>query len=262
MSICSEKNIDKPSTSRQIYLHIKKADSPMGDVRKLMMDILKQYQETDKLGVSLGVIDKTSSFSDAVSWCSLIGKLDHKKENLDKTSKEHLVQSVDYLDQLVASFDKNVILKIQNYRDKWMRQVMVWDLLLAMLVFAVVTAGLYYSGFGFEGEKVFEAIQYRPVFFTVFILMSLLLLIKAHFLIRQLVIQNIINKNKDKLPPGMSLMKSLARNVRIRHSIFRPYPSGWGLMQRLRLLSITKKIKVLRDDLTRVLAHYSENKAA
>ena len=258
MSVCNEKNIDKPSTCRQIYLHIKRTDTPMEDVKKLMMDILSQYQEADKLGSSLGVLEKTSSFSDAVSWCSIIGKLDHKKESLDKTSKEHLVQSVDYLDQLVTSFDKKVISKIQSYRDRWMWQVMLWDLLLMVLVFVVAMAGLHYSGFGFKGENISAAMQYRPVFFTVSIFAFLLLLLKVHFSIRRVVIQKIIKNSKDKLPPGMSLMKSLVRNIRVRHSIFRPYPSGWGLLQRLRLMAIMKKIKVLREDLARVLAHYSE----
>ena len=262
MSICNDKHHDKPSSSRQIFVHVRESETSMRDVRDLMLEILLQYQEADKLGYALGVLDKPSSFSDAISWCAIIGKMDHDKDSLDKVSKEHLVKSVDYLDELISTFNEQVVLQIQKYRDKWMRKVLVWDSLIFGLLVLAIIGGLYWSGAGVNSETYLELIQQRPFFFILMMVTGVGLLVGFHFVIRRAVINNMLEKMENKLPPGMSLLKALIRNTRIRHSIFRPDPVGWNLRQRKRLQTITDKLVELREQLAGVLANYPDNKAA
>lgn len=262
MSICNNKHHDKPSTSRQIFVHVRESETSMRDVRDLLLEILMQYQQADKLGFSLGVLDKSSSFSDAISWCAIIGKMDHAKNSLDKVSKEHLVKSVDYLDELTRTFNEQVVLQIQQYRDKWMRKVLVWDLLIFGLLVLAISGGLYWSGVEFNSETYLGLIQQRPFSSILMAVLGIGLLVGFHFVIRRVVINNMLEKMENKLPPGMSLLKALIRNTRIRHSIFRPDPVGWNFRQRKRLKTITDKLVELREQLAGVLANYPDSKAA
>lgn len=262
MNICNDKHHDKPSTSRQIFVHVRESETSMRDVRNLMLDILMQYQQADKLGFSLGVLDKPSSFSDAISWCAILGKMDHAKDSLDKVSKEHLVKSVDYLDELTSTFNEQVVLQIQKYRDKWMRKVLLWDLFVLALVVLAVGGGLTWAGAGFDKQIYFEFIQQRPIFFALMIASGVIFLVGLHFVIRRVVLNSMLEKMEDKLPPGMSLLKALSRNARNRHSIFRPDPVGWNFRQRKRLQSIIDKITDLREQLASVLENYPDQKAA
>ena len=262
MSICNDKHHDKPSTSRQIFVHVRESETPMRDVRSLMLEILLQYQNIDKLGFSLGVLDKASSFSDSISWCAILGKIDHAKESLDKVSKEHLVKSVDFLDSLVNSFNEQVVLQIQQYRDKWMRQVIAWDMVIFGLLTLAISGGLYWSGFTFDGQQVLELIQQRPLSSLLIVLMGVSGLLVIHFIIRRRVILNLQEKIKDTLPLDMNLSHALTRNARMRHSIFRPDPAGWNLRKKKQLIMITDKLVDLREELAAVLVNYPDNKTA
>lgn len=262
MSSCNDKHHDKPSTSHQIFVHVRESETPMRDVRSLMLEILMQYQHADKIASSLGVIDKASSFSDAIPWCAILGKLDHAKDRLDKTSKEQLVKSVDYLDELVSTFHEQVVMSVQRYRDKWMQKVLLWDFLILILMLIVAGGGLFWSGASMDKQVYLEFIQQRPVFFSLVMVSGAVVLMAIHFMIRRMVINRMIEKLEDKLPAGMSLSKALARNARGRHSIFRPDPVGWNFRQRKYLQSIIDKMTGLREQLTAVLENYPEQQAA
>lgn len=233
----------------------------MHDVRDLMLDILMQYRKADKVGFSLGVLDKASSFSDKVSWCSIIGKLDHHKQSLDKMSKKDFVKLVDYLDELTTTFTEKVVLKIQQYRDLWMKKVLMWDLLIFVFIIFGATAGLYWSGAGFDGGGYFELMKQRPVFFSLTAVTGIAVLVISHFFIRRTVINNILSDIEDEFPAGMSLLNALNFNVRIRHSIFRPTPVGWSFLQRQRIEAISQKLLGIRDKLADVLSNYTDGKA-
>lgn len=261
MSICNDKH-GKPSTSRQIFVHVRESETPMRDVRDLMLDILRQYQEADKMGVSLGVMDKSSSFTDAISWCAILGKLDHARDSLDKVSKEHLVKSVDYLDELATSFNEKVVMQIQQCRDKWMKRVLLWDLSVVVLLVLAIVGGIFWSGAGFNSDTFLQSIQQRPFFFGLIAVSGIGLVMGLHYVIRRVVLSNMLEKMEDKLPAGMSLQKALTRNARIQHSIFRPDPVGWNLRQRKRLQAITDILAELREQLSTVLANYPDSKAA
>lgn len=259
MSICKDSHNGKASTSRQIFNHVKKTETPMHDVRDLMLSALLQYQKADKLGLSLGVLDDKASFTDSVSWCSIVGKMDHHKQSLDATSKEQLSKLVGYLDELSNTFDERIIQPIQKHRDRWMKKVIMWDVL-ALVAFAVmITAVLFLSG-KLNSASVSELIQQRPIFFSLMTLATVTAFISLHFSIRRSVLKNMIDSIEEKLPLGMSLKKSLTRNARIRHSIFRPNPVGWGFSQRLRLQSISDKALELEGRLSEVLSNYQDNK--
>ncbi len=262
MNICNDKHHDKPSTSRQLFSHVKKSETTMHDVRDLMLDILVQYQKVDKVGFSLGVLDKSASFSDKVSWCSIIGKLDHHKQTLDKMSKDDFVKLVDYLDELTATFSEKVVLKIQQYRDLWMKRVLMWDLLIFVLILFGAAAGLYWSGVGFDSGSYIDFIKQRPAFSSLIALAGVAILLMSHFLTRRTVINNILSDIEDEFPAGMSLANALNSNARIRHSIFRPTPVGWSFLQRQRIEAISQKLLDIRDKLADVLANYTDSKAA
>lgn len=253
MSICNEKYQDKPSTSRQIFSHVKKSKTQMHDVRNLLLDILEQYQKADKLGLALGVIDKTGSFSDAVSWCSIIGRLDKNKESLDEVSKQHLVTSVEHLENMVKTFEGTVVSKIQKCRDKWMLTVLLLDALLIGSVFFVSYFWVLWSGVNVDGLFLSGFIQERPVFSAIFASAVVMIFLKMHFLFRDMAVSKILIKNKGLLPLGMSMLNALKINVKKRHSIFRPNPVGWGIVQKSRLKSIEAKMSELHSRLDKIV---------
>lgn len=254
MTICK----DNTASSDQVIAHIKKSVTPMHDVQKLMLSILKQYQQVDKVGVALGVMDRSASFADSVSWCSIVGKLDHNKDTLDKVSKKQLSESVDYLENLMGSFNEKVVSQIQKYRDKWMRRVLLWDLFVVSLLSVFLLGALFLSGVNVSRDVLFEFVQQRPLFLLLSVITIVAASIQFHFFVRRKVIENMLEKNEDKLPPGMSLLKALIYNSRIQHSIFRPEPVGWTFLQKFRLKSITTKLKGLRLQMTDVLANYPD----
>ncbi len=264
MNICSDNHQEKnkSSTSGQLYRHVKDSETTMHDVRDLMLDILAQYQKVDKVGLSLGVLDKISSFTDSVSWCAVIGKLDHHKQNLDKMSQEQLVKLVDYLETLVTSFDEKVILKIQQYRDLWMKKVLLWDGVVLTFVMVALAAGLYGFGAGLAVSDYIGFIKQRPFFFLLMACTGLVTLSLIHFIIRRRVLNNIISGIDDELSPGMNLVKALNLNARIRYSIFRPVPVGWNFLQRQRLASVMQSLTGIRDKLAVVLVDNTGSKAA
>lgn len=258
MNNCNE-NV---SNSKQIYTHVKKSETSMSDVKGLMLDILKQYQKIDKVGMSLGVMDKSSSFSDAVSWCSVVGKLDHNKKSLDDVSKKHLAEAVSYLENLTGVLGSSVIQKVQEYRDKWMRRVLVWDFFMVSMLFVFAFLGLLKVGVAPESELLYGFVLERPLFFSLSSMIVVAVLLIFHFFIRAKVVKNMAKNIEEKLPPGMSLIKALIHNSGILHSIFRPDPVGWNIKQRLRLKSIKSKTAGLHQQLEEVLANYSEAESA
>ena len=258
MSICADKH-NEPG-SLQILRHIKKADTPMQDVRDLMVKILKQYQSMDKIGRSLGVLEKNASFSDHVSWCSLVAKLDQKKETLDEAAKSHLVESLDYLGRLSSSIRQQVVDKIQKVRDRWMYKVLFIDMAALVLLVTVIMLALFWSGMSINDLQVVAALQQRPVFFGLSITLSLVLVYVVHLFVRRRVIENILEKNQGLLLPGMSLSRALKMNARSRHSIFRPEPVGWNFFQRKRLTTVATKVDKLRQQMIDVLEQYPANK--
>jgi len=231
----------------------------MHDVRTLMLNILSQYQKADKIGMSLGVLDDKASFTDSVSWCSIVGKMDHHKQSLDKTSKEQLVKLVGYLDELSNTFDERVIQPIQNHRDRWMKKVILWDSMVIVVFAVIIATALFLSGIKLSSTSVLELIQQRPIFFSLAAMASIVAFISLHFFIRRSVIKSILNSLEEKLPMGMSLKKALIRNIRIRHSIFRPNPAGWSSFQRHRLQSISNKALELEVQLADVLSNYTND---
>lgn len=254
MKICK----DNVASSDQIVAHIKKSTTPMQDVQKLILNILKQYQQADKMGTALGVMEKSASFADSISWCSIVGKLDHNKKSLDEVSKNQISASIDYLENLVASFNEKVISQIQRYRDKWMRRVLLWDLIVATLLFSSLFGIMFWSGVSVSRGLLFEFYQQRPLFLLLSAIVVISASLQFHFFIRRKVIDKMVERNEDKLPPGMSLLKALLHNSRIQHSIFRPDPVGWNLLQKNRLRSVTSKITGLREQMTEVLDGYPD----
>lgn len=262
MSICNDKHHDKPSSCRQLFVHVRESETPMRDVRNLLLEILLQYREIDKVGFSLGVLDKSASFTDEVSWCAILGKMDHKRDSLDKVSKQQLGYSVDHLGEIINNLNEKVISQIQHYRDKWMKQVILWDVLFFSLILGVIISSVYLSGVSVTTESVSEFIMQRP-FFTVIATLSVIgVLTGVHFFIRRLVLNYLLDNIEDKLLPGMSMARALRRNARIRHSIFRPEPVGWNFSQRNRLKTITEKLADIREQLSLVLDNYPDQKAA
>jgi len=260
MSICADKHNENEPGSVQILRHIKKADTPMQDVRDLMVNILKQYQSMDKIGHSLGVLEKHASFSDHVSWCGLVAKLDQKKDSLDETAKSHLVESLDYLGRLSSSIRQQVVGNIQKMRDRWMYKVLFIDTASIILLVTLIMMGLFWSGFSFNEQQVVAAVQLRPLFFGVTISLSLILAFLLHLFIRRVVIDRMMEQNQGQLLPGMSLSRALQRNTRNRHSIFRPEPVGWNFLQKKRLAAVAAKTDKLRQQMIDVLEQYPSNK--
>lgn len=261
MSICSDKQ-DKEPGSLQILRHIKKAETPMQDVRDFLINVLKQYQSADKVGRALGVLDKSSSFSDHVSWCSLVAKIDQKKDSLDESGKSNLIESLDYLDKITTSISQNVVNEIQKTRDKWMVNVLLLDLFVIVVMAALAMLMMLWSGVNFSADNLVAVIAYRPVFYTLSAVILISVLFVLHFLFRRRVISGMLEKNQKVLYPGMSMMRALLRNTRARHSIFRPEPVGWNLFQKKRLQHIASRIKVLREQMADVLSHYSDKTVA
>ena len=254
------KQHDKKSTSAQIISHIKNLETPMLDVRDLMLDIAKQYQQADKIGYALGLFDKSSSFIDSLSWCSIIGKMDHKKEALNKVNKEQLTELIDNLDNLTINFKENILDNIQHYRDKWMLRVLAWDFIGLSLFVGIIYYLVYTLGLSIDETSSYSFVLERPIFFTFSIISVVGFIYAMHFVIRNLVINNLLNNMNDTLPKGLSLSGSLKVNSRSIYSIFRPNPAGWNMLQKNRLKKITEHMEHLRDSLSIVLLQYPESK--
>jgi len=260
MTVCSGKNHEKSTTTKQILKHVKNSETSMLDVRDLMLDIIKQFQKADKVGFSLGLFDKNASFIDTVSWCSIIGKMDHGKDSLDNTSKEHLSNLVNYLEELTSTFTQNVIEPIQKVRDEWMRKVLVWDISIIAIVLLIGAAIFYTLDMGFQWSNYIDLVYWYPFTSTIVAISSIAIIIGIHFIVRRMVLKSMLDKLEIKLPTGMSLVNSLKHNARMRHSIFRPNPVGWNIFQKLRLNSISNKLESLYEKLSNVMSHYSEDK--
>ena len=260
MSICTDKHRDKQATSRQIVNHIKKIETPMHDVRDFMVDVVKQYHKADKVAHTLGLFEKKASFIDNVSWCSIVGKMDHHKETLTDSNKKHLTQLVSYLDSLVNTFDEEVIEKIQRHRDIWMRKVLLWDFTALVIALLVIAGGVYAVSGSFDSIRNFqlEYLLQRPFFYAVILISLFLSMVVFHFKIRSHVMRSMIDDLDDSLPAGMSLIKALKHNTSIYSSIFRPTPVGWGFFQKRKLTSISEKMDALQDQLGAVLLTYSD----
>jgi len=259
MTICSDKAADKMPGSLQIIKHIKKTDTPLVDVRDILIKILKQYQAADKIGISLGVLDKFSSFSDQVSWCPVIAKLDKKKESLDESSKSHLHESLNYLENIVVSFEENTVMEIMKFRDQWMRRVLMVDMLMVAVVIITLATAVFFSGGQFNEVVVMTALSERPLFYALSMVMVLVIGFFLHCVIRKKVINNMLDRNPGSLTPGMSMMRALQKNTRLRHSIFRPTPVGWNLIQKARLNAVVAKVERLKQQLSEVLARNADD---
>jgi len=261
MSICSDKHHDKQATSRQIVNHIKKIETPMHDVRDFMVGVVKQYHKADKVAHSLGLFDKKASFIDNVSWCSIVGKMDHHKETLTDSNKTHLTQLVSYLDSLINTFDEEVIEKIQKHRDIWMQKVLLWDFTILIIAVLVLAGGVYGLSGSFDSIRNFQLdnLFQRPFFYAAILILLFLSMVFLHFKIRSRVMRNMIDELDDSLPAGMSLVKALKHNTSILSSIFRPTPVGWGFFQKRKLTSISEKMEELQDKLGAVLLTYSDS---
>jgi len=260
MTVCSDKNNDNTSGSLQILRHVKKIDTPMRDVRDLLAKILKQYHTVDKVGASLGVLDKTSSFSDHVSWCPVIAKLDRKKETLDETSKSHIADSLSYLEHVVGSFEEKVVTEIQAFRDQWMKKVLLIDALSVMLVVILAAVYIVLSGVTLNRDLLANVVQERPYFYAISTVLVLLAGFLFHCFVRKRVIKNMLGKDINSLNPGMSMALALKKNSRLRHSVFRPAPVGWNMMQRIRLRAVTLQINKLKQQMAEVLSQYTQEK--
>ena len=260
MTICSDKAADKTPGSIQIIRHIKKTESPMVDVRDILIKILKQYQAADKIGMSLGVLDKTSSFSDHVSWCPVIAKLDKKKESLDESSQSHLRESLNYLENIVVTFEKNVVMEIMKFRDQWMKRVLLIDFLVVLVIALALAAAVFFSGGQLNEAVVRSALIERPYFYALSLLMALLIGFFLHCFIRKKVITNMLDKNQNSLSPGMSMVRALQKNTRLRHSIFRPTPVGWNVFQKIRLNAVVAQVEKLKQQLSEVLSQNTADK--
>lgn len=259
MTVCSEKAADKAPGSLQIIRHIKKIETPMKDVRDILIRILKQYQVADKMGVSLGVLDKTSSFSDHVSWCPVIAKLDKKKESLDESSKSYLRESLNYLENIVVSFEENVVMEILKFRDQWMKKVLLIDFLVVAIVAIALAATVFFSEFQLSEAVIMSALSERPFFYVLTMIMVLVAGFLLHCYIRKKVLNSMLNKNLNSLAPGMSMMRALQKNTRLRHSVFRPTPVGWNVFQKIRLNALVAQVEKLKQQLAEMLSQNTDN---
>jgi len=260
MTICSDKTTDKAPGSLQIISHIKKTDTPLLDVRDILIKILKQYQAADKIAESLGVLDKASSFSDHVSWCPVIAKLDKKKESLDESGKSCLRESLNYLENTVVSFEENIVMEIMKLRDQWMKRVLLFDGLVVAMVAIALAAAVFFSGEQLNQTVVMSALSERPYFYVLAMLMTLLAGFLMHCFFRKIVINNMLDKNLNSLAPGMSMMRALQKNTRLRHSVFRPSPVGWNMFQKLRLNAVVAQVEKLKQQLADILAQNTDEK--
>lgn len=261
MTICSDKNTDKTPGSVQIIRHIKKVDTPLLDVRDILVKILKQYQAADKIGVSLGVLDNASSFSDHVSWCPVVAKLDKKKESLDESGQSHLRESLTYLENLVVSFEENVVMEIMKFRDQWMKRVLLFDVLAIVAMALVLAVAVFFSGGELNKTVVISALSERPYFYALVMFMALVAGFLLHCFFRKKVINSILDKNLNSLAPGMSMARALHKNTRFRHSIFRPSPVGWNMFQKIRLNSVVAQVEKLKQQLTEILSQNTDKAA-
>jgi len=257
MSLCADNNA-KEATSRQILKHIRKIETPMHDVRDLMVNIVQQYQQVDKVGYALGLFDKSASFIDSMSWCSIVGKMDHHKDTLNKNNKEHLTKLVSYLSDLTETFEENVVEKIQHYRDIWMKKVLLWDVAIIAILAAIMTLMFYSLNFSLDKNTIYNTLLSRPFFYSIIVVSVVFAFIVLHTLIRNKVAKKMLDDMNDNLPQGMSLTKSFSNNIKLKYSIFRPTPVGWNFWQQKRIHAVSSNLENLHDKLNTVLISYKD----
>lgn len=248
---------DKATGPLQILTRIKKIQTPMQNVQAFLLKMLRQYRAADKVGVSLGVMESSSSFSDHLNWNHVIEELDEKKENLDAAGKSQLHEFLNYLETTVNSFEKKIVVNIQKVRDQWMRKVLLLDLLVVAIVSALITVIVFYSGLTVNEEIVVSAFSNRPLFYSLVLVIVLILAFLFHCFIRRRTMLSMLDDN-NALAAGMSMAMALQKNARLRHSVFRPMPVGWNVIQKIRLSRMKTQLAKLRRQLEEVVLDYPD----
>ena len=161
---------------------------------------------------------------------------------MEKVGVERSYRIIGALENLTNKLEQNWVPQLQSLLGQWRRRVLITD----AIVFGLLA--LLVVGVGFTTD-IFQTISSQPAWIALSLLAVVVLaLLAIHYFIRKWWAKLTLRKlKKTAAEPG--ILSAFIKNVRFRHSLFRPRPVGWGGGARRRL----EKVREAADDFVQAL---------
>ncbi|HID82676.1 MAG TPA: dynamin family protein [Chromatiales bacterium] len=161
---------------------------------------------------------------------------------MEEVGVERSYRIIGALENLTNKLEQNWVPQLRSLLGQWRRRVLITD----AVVFGLLA--LLVLGVGFTTD-IFQTISSQPAWIALSLLAVVVLAVLAvHYLIRKWWAKLTLRKLK-KIAAEPGILSAFIKNVRFRHSLFRPRPVGWGGGARRRL----EKVREAADDFVQAL---------
>ncbi|MDH5424587.1 MAG: hypothetical protein OEY29_06325 [Gammaproteobacteria bacterium] len=227
MSAENDKNL---MTIAQIKKRLKSVKTENTEIKGFLLEAVNKFQCLDDVAKAIGIVNKDFSFSNNVTWDSVISKLESVSDvenKADVISIDHILET---LDDSSKQVNEIAIPKLQQWRNKWMYQVVLLEVIFFILLSSTV-AGIAYTQGLWSAENFSFPFQYffyeRPVFIALVGSLSFLSFLILHFNIRRYVASKLAMKLSAE-SSEFDYSRAFLKNTYMLHSIFRPDIVGLG----------------------------------
>ena len=172
-----------------------------------------------------------------------------------EVSVERVYRIIGALENTANQIEQIAVPKLEDAMSRWMKQVLILDVIAYGVLGAVVGWLGFESGlWGGEADMAWlDNLIARPVLATLVVIAVVGVLAGIHFFMRAKVAKRIARGLARAEGPG-SLAQAFLKNTSAIHSVFRPGPVGWGrgsrnLIEKVRL-SADKYVQALNDKFT------------
>ncbi len=212
----------KGMSNAQLRAQLKKSTLIKQPLKDSLLTLLEHYYCLDSIARSTGLSEENNYFSSRVAWGASLQKI----ESGDEDELEKMQQQ---LASVSSQFDEDVISTLQKWRNRWMLQVMLFDLLVIALL-TIVPAGLLYWQGAWQPQQLASQLSQlfyeRPLFMFTVIFLLLAVFLFLHFSLRKMLAMQILKRLNNRVA-NFNLAKAFIKNTRIHHSIFRPDIVGY-----------------------------------
>ncbi|RMG57888.1 MAG: dynamin family protein [Gammaproteobacteria bacterium] len=162
-------------------------------------------------------------------------------ERMSEVSVERLYRIIGALENIANEIERTAVPMIKTAQDRWMKQTLLWD----AVIYLLLAAGAGWFGYtrGWFSSLDVAVLEQRPMLAGLTAVGILALLVLIHFGVRGWVARRIARNLPTRESFG-NVAQAFLRNTRWRHSIFRPRPVGWHLFSR----RLIERIRASADD--------------
>ena len=242
MSTTKDKNL---MTSAKLKRKLKSISTDKTEVKNSLLDIVEKFQCLDQIAKSIGLVKEKFSFANRVSWESVLSQLGNRAENSEAAEEIKLNEISDVVSQSTVQLENELIPKLQKWRNNWMLEVILIEIVLFGLLSLVVAGVTHLQGFWSMSSVTapFQTFLYeRPAFSLIIGILLFISFIMMHFNIRDFVAEQYVKK-LTKESTEFDFAGAFLKNTRIQHSIFRPDIIGLGWLSRKCLLKKSNAVE-------------------